>query len=89
MYIHIGGEYTIAARFIVGIFDLDKISGNRDKGTKLFLARLEETMRLEHVSADLPLSLVVTLDRAYLSPVSTTTLRQRLTNQSENWTDIL
>lgn len=86
MYIHIGGEYTIAARFIVGIFDLDRISGERDKGTKKFLARMEETMRLEYVSADLPRSLIVTLDRAYLSPISTTTLKQRIIDGSENGT---
>ena len=78
MYIHVGGEYTIAARFIVAIFDLDQISGNKDKGTKTFLARLEKNMRLEYVSADLPLSLIVTVDGAYLSPVSAATVQKRL-----------
>lgn len=85
MYIHIGGEYTIAARFIVGIFDLDQIIGNRDKGSRNFLKKTEETMRLETVSEDIPRSLIVTIDRAYLSPVTTTTLRQRIIDQSQNW----
>lgn len=89
MYIHIGGEYTIAIRYIVGIFDLDQITGNRDKGTRNFLTKLEESMRLEPVSSDLPRSLVVTLDRAYLSPITTKTLKQRLIDQSANWSIVI
>ncbi len=78
MYVHIGGEYELAARLIIGIFDLDQITSSKDKGTINFLKSLEERSLLEPVSPDLPKSLVLTVDRAYLSPISTYTLRQRL-----------
>ncbi len=78
MYVHIGGEYELAARLIIAIFDLDQITSSKDKGTILFLKSLEERSLLEAVSPDLPKSLVLTVDRAYLSPISTYTLRQRL-----------
>ncbi|NCD09578.1 MAG: DUF370 domain-containing protein [Negativicutes bacterium] len=85
MYLHIGGEYSISTRMIVGIFDLDQITQTKDKGTVFFLSDLEEKSLLEAVSPDLPRSLVLTLDRAYLSPISTATLRQRLIDQQIDW----
>ncbi|NLZ71823.1 MAG: DUF370 domain-containing protein [Clostridiaceae bacterium] len=76
MFIHIGGEYTISDLWIIGIFDLDQTT-TYGKDTANFLKKQEELGRLDIVSADLPRSFVVTLDRVYLSPISAKTLIER------------
>ena len=76
MFIHIGGEYTISDKWIVGIFDLDQTT-TYGKDTAHFLREQEKAGRLDIVSADLPRSFIVTLDRVYLSPISAKTLIER------------
>ena len=85
MYLHIGGEYQIPFRYIIGIFDLDEITKNTNDISIEFLANLEKYNFLDNVSEELPRSLVLTLDRAYLSPISTVTLKYRLLNGVKNY----
>lgn len=77
MYVHIGGDYTISDRFILGIFDLDQTTAGA-ADTVHYLNEAERNGRIEIVSPDLPRSFIVTLDRVYVSPVSVATLRKRL-----------
>lgn len=77
MYVHIGGEYTISDRFIIGIFDMDSITP-RQTDTLHFLAKAEKEDRVEYVSEEIPRSAVVTFERIYFSPISTTTLKKRI-----------
>jgi len=77
MYIHIGGEYSVSDRLIVGIFDFDETT-REGSDTIQFLKRAQELDRIENVSSELPRSFVVTLERIYLSPISPATLRRRL-----------
>lgn len=77
MYIHIGGDYTISDRFILGIFDLDQTTADAPD-TIRYLNEAERASRIEVVSPELPRSFIVTLDRVYVSPVSVATLRKRL-----------
>lgn len=76
MYIHIGGEYTLSDKWIIGIFDIDQTT-TYGSDTSNFLARQEKMGRLDIVSPDLPRSIVVTLDRVYLSPITAKTLVSR------------
>lgn len=79
MYVHIGGEYTLSSHFIVGIFDMDAVTVKPEQNAStIFLRRAEEQNRLEMITYEVPRSMVVTLDRVYLSPVSAATLRLRL-----------
>lgn len=78
MYLHIGGEYTLSVRFIVGIFDFDTTT-RQTPDTLAFLRRAEVQDRTEIVAPDIPRSYVVTIDRVYFSPISAATLRKRLT----------
>lgn len=80
-YIHIGGEYSIPRRLIVGIFDLDNTSVARSRGTNDFLAESEAQGIIEYVSEDLPRTFVVTLERVYVTPISVATLRARLRSE--------
>lgn len=76
MYIHIGGEYTLSDKWIVGIFDIDQTTTYGTDTTE-FLSKQEKLGNLDLVSSDLPRSIVVTLDRVYLSPISAKTLVSR------------
>lgn len=80
-YIHIGGEYSIPRRMVVGIFDLDKTSSARSRGTSEFLAQAEAEGMIDYVSDDLPRAFVVTLERVYVTPISVQTLRLRLRSE--------
>lgn len=77
-YVHIGGEYTIPERMVIGIFDLDGTSTDRSRGTRDYLARMERLGLVEYVSEDLPRTFVVTFDRVYVTSLSVTALRGRL-----------
>lgn len=77
MYVHIGGEYSVSDKFIVGVFDFDGTTGPGSE-TIRFLKHAEKEDKIEVISQDLPRSFIVTLERVYLSPISATTIRHRL-----------
>jgi hypothetical protein len=76
MYIHIGADVSIPAHWIMGIFDLDRLA--LTGATADFLKQAEKDNKLDLMTPDLPRSLIVTMDRVFMSPVSTATLRARL-----------
>jgi len=77
MYVHVGGEYSIPDRFIIGIFDMDSITPKQTDMIR-FLAEAEKAGHVEYVSEEIPRSAVVSVDRIYFSPISTATLRKRI-----------
>ena len=79
MYVHVGGEHSISDRIIIGIFDMDTISP-RQTDMLRFLTEAEKAERVEYVSEELPRSVIVTVDRVYISPISTVTLRKRISD---------
>lgn len=82
MYVHIGADVSIPAHWIIGIFDLDRLAPT---GTVAeFMKEAEKDNRLDWMNKDVPRSLILTLDRVFLSPVSTATLRQRLAGQGRD-----
>lgn len=83
MYVHVGGEYSISDRFIIGIFDMDSITPRQTDMIK-FLEGAEKDGRAEYVSDDIPRSVVVSVDRVYFSPISTSTLHKRITEMHAN-----
>lgn len=78
MYLHLGQDYIVKTRDIIGIFDLDTASVS--KNTRLFLHRAEQEAAVVALSDDLPKSFVVTdfpYDTVYVSPISSATLKKR------------
>lgn len=75
MFIHLGGEKIIRTSELVGIFDLsiEKTS----KVTKQFTSQADKEKRVEVIGEEECKSLVVTLDKVYYSPISSTTLKKR------------
>lgn len=76
MYLDLGGGRVVPFRELVGIFDMDRVS--RSPRTQSFLDAQERAGRVVSVGESLPLSLVVTREGCYLSPVSPQTLNRRL-----------
>lgn len=75
MYIHIGGEYAVAKREIVGIMDMENTSTSRV--TREFLRKMETEGRVITTSPELPKSFVVTGAYVYITPVTAQTLEKR------------
>ena len=80
MYVHLGADLSIPFHMIVGIFDLDSIPESAED-TLAFMAQAEKDGRLDLLVPEVPRSLIVSLDRSYLSAVSAQTLRARCSDQ--------
>ena len=77
MYLHIGGDFVLSTRYIVGIFDFESAL-DQTEDTILLIQKAEEKDRIEIISPDIPRSYIVTVGRIYLSPISVVTLRKRI-----------
>ena len=78
MHLHLGQDYVVHTRDIIGIFDID--SSSVAKNTRLFLRRAEEEGAVVTVSGELPKSFVVTdfpVQTVFVSPISARTLQRR------------
>lgn len=77
MFIHVGGDISLSDRWIIAILDFDAVTTDPRSATRDFLTQAEADNRLEWIGQELPRSLILTMDRQYLSPVRAETLRQR------------
>lgn len=80
MYLHLGNDYIVNERDIVGIFDLEKSSVS--KNTKDYLSEATKQKRVINCTLELPKSFIVTLDRdlterVYISQLACSTLKKR------------
>ena len=75
MYIHIGGDVSLPADKILGIFDIEKTSVNKDVND--YLMKLQKQGKIYYVSYDMQKSFIVTDDYVYISNVSVFTLKRR------------
>ena len=76
MYLHLGQGTVVPFDEVVGVFDLD--NATYQKKTRDTLEILEDQGRLHTLGERLPVSLVVTRQGAYLSPISSAMLARRL-----------
>lgn len=81
MYLHLGQGTVVPFERVVGVFDLD--NATYQKKTRDTLETLEERGELHTLGQRLPVSLVVTDQGAYLSPISPAMLCRRL--GEERW----
>jgi len=75
MYIHLGGEKIIQTQELIAIFDIsvEKTS----KISKQFINHAEKEYKVEIIGEEESKSLVVTLNKVYYSPISSSTLKKR------------
>jgi len=76
MYIHLGGEKVVRSSQIVAIFDISVEQSS--KLSKQFTQQAQNDYKAESIGEELPKSVVVTEDRVYYSPISTSTLKKKI-----------
>ena len=77
MYVHLGGDTSVTVSSVSAVINLDSVSPS-DKAVNEFIKAEDESNRLEYISGDLPKSLVLTTDKTYVCPVSSSVLIKRL-----------
>lgn len=79
MYIHLGSNTLIRDKDIVGIFDIDKVTVNKD--SREYLRKAEQKGEVKNVTFELPRSFVVAnknqKNTTYISQLSPSTLKKR------------
>lgn len=78
VYLHIGNNYSVDIRDIIGIFDMDNTTVT--SCTKKLLDRAEREKRLFLATYELPKTFILTADRVYISQLAASTLKKRLAN---------
>jgi hypothetical protein len=75
MFIHLGGEKIIRATELIAIFDLSM--EKTSKTSKQFISHAEKEKKIETIGEEDSKSLVVTANKVYYSPISSSTLKKR------------
>lgn len=78
MYLHLGQDYVVHTRDIIGIFDID--TSSVAKNTRTFLRHAEHEGAVVTLSDELPKSFVITDfpdNTVFISPISSKTLEKR------------
>ncbi|HHY36149.1 MAG TPA: DUF370 domain-containing protein [Firmicutes bacterium] len=76
MFLHLGGSTIIPAEEVIMILDLK--SARQSKITMELISLLEAEGMIAEASPGVHKSLTITDDKAYLSPISSVTLKNRL-----------
>lgn len=80
IYLHIGNNFSVDIRDIVGIFDIENTTV--EKCTKILLDRAEKEKKCVYTSYEMPKSFIITVkkgnEKLYISPLSAFTLRMRI-----------
>lgn len=76
IYLHIGNDYSVDVREIIGIFDMDNTTIT--SCTKKLLDKAEKEKRLFLATYELPKTYIITKKRIYLSQLAASTLKKRL-----------
>lgn len=77
MYIHLGGEKVILSSELVAIFDISIEQSS--KISKQFISHALEQKNVVRIGEEEAKSIVVTQTEIYYSPISSATLKKRLT----------
>lgn len=75
MFIHLGGEKIIRASELIAIFDISIEKSS--KISKQFILQAIKDKKTEQIGEEDCKSLVVTKNKVYYSPISSTTLKKR------------
>ena len=75
MYIHLGGDKLIQTKDLIAIFDLSIETSS--KQTKDYLYHAKQSKKTDRIGSEESKSIVITTDKIYYSPVSSSTLKKR------------
>ena len=79
-YSYLGSDVTVHSDDIIGIFDIERVTVN--KNVNEYLKNAQKGGIIYYVSLDLPKSFVVTENNVYVTNVSTITLKKRIRKES-------
>ena len=74
-FIHIGGDVSIYADDLIGVFDLEKTTVNPAVNT--FLAKAQKSGGVYYCSLDMPKSFVIAEDTVFVTNVAVGTIKER------------
>ena len=84
IYLHVGNNYSVDVRDIVGIFDIENTTV--EKCTKLLLDRAEKEHNCIYTTYEMPKSFIIAVkdgrERIYISQLAASTLKKRLPERS-------
>jgi hypothetical protein len=75
MYVHLGGERIVRASELVAIFDVSIEQSSRI--SRQFTTWAAKRKNVEVIGEEEPKSIVVTTQKVYYSPISSSTLKKR------------
>ena len=80
MYLHLGGDKVVKTKDIIGIFDMD--TSTVQKNTRDYLQKAEKSGEVVTVSYELPKSFILCSEKkrsqkVYISQISSATLQKR------------
>lgn len=75
MFIHLGGDTVIRSKEVIAI--LDRQAKETSEITGEFLEFHEKDKKVEEIAKGMTKSIVITLEKIYLSPISSSTLKRR------------
>lgn len=75
MFLHVGTDVVVSLKRVIAILDLRSAGSN--EATREFLAQLKSQKRVTDISNGEAKSLVLTENEAFLSPISSLTLKKR------------
>ena len=82
MYLHIGNNYSVDVRDIVGVFDIENTTV--EKCTKILLDKAEKNKRCVYTTFELPKSFIITIkngkEKIYISQLAAATLKKRISD---------
>lgn len=86
MYLHIGGNYEIPAKLILGIFDIEETNAlDHTSPMGQYLKMKEENQEVELIDLEIPKTMIVTLEKVFLSPITYQTMQTRISNLQKRW----
>jgi hypothetical protein len=82
MFVHLGGEKIIRSSELIAIFDLS--IENTSKISKRYIQHAKKQQNFEVIGEEESKSLIVTKNKVYYSPISSTTLKKRANHLLSN-----
>lgn len=80
MYLHIGNNYLVEIKDIIGVFDIENTTV--EKCTKILLDRAEKEHHCIYTTYEMPKSFIITVkngaEKVYISQLSAATIRKRM-----------
>lgn len=83
MFIHIGNDLSVLKSSVTCVVNLETVLPSQ-KDVSDFINREDEQGRLQYVTDDIPKSLIITDDKTYVCPLSSSLILNRL-NMSESF----